>query len=172
MLAAALSQSFSLQSSQRGGNWLSAASACLLRRCLISHVPSSLIRKNDTAWALSMLLADLARTLMSGAENRSLPSLFLAGTSCIVTLPVSPVETTSTASSSGVSGAGLFELVYVSGPDTIEVPRATRRVRRSKIADISGYVNNSCNPLWDGGMVSPLLRHVSGDALGERGNRV
>ena len=58
-----------------------------------------------------MLLADRARMLMSGAENRSLPSSFFAGTSCIVTLPVSPVDTTSTASSSGVSGAGLFGLV-------------------------------------------------------------
>ena len=49
-----------------------------------------LIRKNDTACALSMLLADRARMLMSGAENRSLPSSFLAGTSCIVVLPVKP----------------------------------------------------------------------------------
>ena len=110
-LAAAASQSPSVQSSQRGGNLLNSASASWLRACLISHVPSSLIRKNDTACALSMLLAERARTLMSGAENRSLPSSFFAGTSCIVTLPVNPVDTTSTASSSGESGAGLFGLV-------------------------------------------------------------
>jgi hypothetical protein len=97
-----------------------------------------LIRKNDTACALSMLLADRARTLINGALNRELPSLFNPGTSCIVTRPVRPVETTSTASSSGDSGAGVFVLVWLSGPETIDVPRATRRVRRSVIADISG----------------------------------
>jgi hypothetical protein len=75
---------------------------------------------------------------MSGAENRLLPSLFFAGTSCMVTLPVNPVETTSTASSSGESGAGLLVLVWLIGPDEIDVPRATLRVRRSTMADISG----------------------------------
>mgnify|MGYP003693962767 CR=1 FL=1 len=59
-------------------------------QCLIRNVPSSLIRKNDTACALSMLLAERARMLMSGAENRSLPSSFFAGTSCIVDLAGQP----------------------------------------------------------------------------------
>ena len=56
----------------------------------------------------------------------------------MVTRPVIPVETIRTASSSGVSGAGEFELVWLIGPDGIEVPRATRRVRLSVMADIKG----------------------------------
>ena len=136
--AAAVSQLSSVQSSHFGGNLLSIARASRLRNCLISHVPSSLIMKNDTAWALSMLLADRAMMLMSGAPNRLLPSSFNAGTSCMVTRPVNPVETTRMASSSGVSGAGAFMLVWLMGPEVIEVPRATRRVRLSVIADING----------------------------------
>jgi hypothetical protein len=82
--------------------------------------------------------AERASTLISGAENRSVPLSFFAGTSCIVVLPVRLVETTRTASSSGLRGDGLFALVWLIGPETIDVPRATRRVRRSKMADISG----------------------------------
>ena len=137
-VAAADSHCCSVQSSHFGGNLLSSSSASRLRKCLISQVPWSLIMKNETACALSMLLADRAMMLMSGAPNRLLPSLFVPGTSCIVTRPVNPVETTRIASSSGVRGAGGLVLVWLIGPETIEVPRATRRVRRSVIADING----------------------------------
>ena len=86
---------------------------------------------------------------MSGAEKRGLPSALFAGTSCIVTRPVRPVDTMSTASSSGDSGAGALVLVWLIGPDEIEVPRATLRVRRSVIAAIRGYENRLRNPGCD-----------------------
>jgi hypothetical protein len=56
----------------------------------------------------------------------------------MVTRPVIPVETIRTASSRGVSGAGELELVWLIGPEGMDVPRATRRVRLSVMADIKG----------------------------------
>src|SRR5262245_49091326 len=79
----------------------------------------------------------------NGVPSSSVPLGLMSGPSCVVT-PVMPVmHVMRIASSRGLSGAGWFLLWWVSGPALSDVPRASRRVRRSTSADISGYSKSS-----------------------------
>ena len=84
-----------------------------IRRAVTQYgiqIPSSLMRKNVVARLLSGLLAVRPITFMNGDPSSGPPSGRRSGPSCI-TGPVAPVETMSTASSSGDSGFGWFVLV-------------------------------------------------------------
>ena len=93
--------------------------------------------KNDVACALSALEAARPATSRNIVPSSGEPSTFFVGPSCM-TAPVMLVEAIRIASSSGVSGDGWFELSYGCAPCLSDTPWATRRVRRSCSAEVSG----------------------------------
>ncbi len=103
------SQSSSVRSSQRGGISLKRSIASWPCGRLISQMPSSLIMKNDVAWALSALDAARPATSRNIVPSSGEPSGFCVGPSCM-TAPVTLVEAIRIASSSGLSGDGWFGL--------------------------------------------------------------
>ena len=136
-LSAALIQSFSFQSDQRGGKSSRLSSASRPLGCRSRNMPSSLIMKKLVAWQSSALLAVFATILRNGVPSSWPPFGLTRGPSWVVR-PVAPVQTISTASSSCESGCGLLVLWWLSGPASMEVPRAMRRVRRSTRQDMNG----------------------------------
>jgi hypothetical protein len=103
------SQSSSVRSSQRGGISRMSSSASRPRGRLMSHTPSSLIMKNEVAWALSALEAARPVTSRNIVPSSVVPLGLSSGPSCM-TAPVMLVEAMRIASSNGLSGEGSFEL--------------------------------------------------------------
>ena len=93
--------------------------------------------KKVVAWALSGLEAERPVTLVNGVPSSFVPLTVNSGPSWWIS-PVTPVAAIKTASSSLLNGAGSLALWWLSGPASIETPRATRRVRRSAMADMRG----------------------------------
>ena len=93
--------------------------------------------KNDVACALSALDAARPATSRNIVPSSGEPSTFCVGPSCM-TAPVTDVEAIRIASSSGVSGDGALLLLYGWAPCSSDTPCATRRVRRSCRAEVSG----------------------------------
>ena len=131
------SQSASLRSSQRAGIDCKSSAAALPRGRSISHTPSSLTMKKNAACALSALGAARPATSRNIVPNSREPSGRMVGPSCM-TAPVMEVEAIRIASSSAVNGEGALPLSYGCAPWGSDTPWATRRVRRSCSAEVSG----------------------------------
>src|SRR5947209_11100927 len=119
----------------------------------------------DVACALSALAAARPTLLRKGVPSSGRPVGLISGPSCM-TAPVTPVAAIRIASSIGLRGDGAFALLWDKSAELSETPCATRRVRRSCIACMSGYEKRSFRPALRSALAaSPAKRFATGAEL-------